>query len=437
MFSSRQDRLQDDLRRWVEKRLITPQQAEALRDEAQAHDAAASGLRLPAVLGILGAVLLAAGVLMFVAANWDVMSRLSRLALLLAALWGALLAGAELTRRGHAWFSEGALLLAAAIFGANIWLIAQMYHIEGHYPDAILLWSLGALLVAVLLHGQAAMVLAMGLLGYWALAETLEFSAGPRWLFFLPWAIAAFASWRHGWRLALHAVLLALGAWFYAAALFLIESRQATAELVLLLQVVVGAGLFTAGLALSRAGDARARMLEIAASYGAALVVLAPLLAQMKGILPLSRFGGVSTPALLGLLALLAAIATAGVLRRLLTLADAGAFLAAFLATALSAPLMHVGASLGIDTGRFWLLSLAVLGLALWAMAAGFRLERKRLVRLGFALFAFEVVHLYFRAFGGLLDTSFFFLSSGALLIAMGFAYVKLSRRLSGHGGAS
>ncbi len=426
MFSSHQARLRADVQRWVEKRLVTPQQAEALLNEAREHHAASGGMRLPAALGILGAVLLAAGVLSFVAANWEAMSRLSRLLLLLAALWGALLGGTWLHRNDHKWLSEGILLLAAAIFGANIWLIAQMYHIEGHYPDAILLWGLGALLVSVLLGGQGAMILSLALLGYWAVTETLEFAAGPQWLFLLPWAIAAVTVWQRGWALAVHALLLALGAWLYAAATFLLMKHgPEMAGLVLLLQVVLGAALFTAGIALARAADERSRLLQVAASYGAALIVLAPLMAQLKGILPFWRFAELPAAAFLALLALLATIAAFGLFLRLLTLADAGAFAAAFLAVAASDAPILPGAR------HFWLLSLVVLGLALWAMAAGFRLERKPLVRLGFALFAVEVIHLYFRAFGGLLGTSVFFLSSGVLLIAIGGAYVKLSRYLS------
>ena len=36
-----------------------------------------------------------------------------------------------------------------AVFGASIMLIAQMYHMEGNPPDAVLTWALGALLAAV------------------------------------------------------------------------------------------------------------------------------------------------------------------------------------------------------------------------------------------------------------------------------------------------
>jgi uncharacterized membrane protein len=39
----------------------------------------------------------------------------------------------------------GLHLLGTMMFGAGIWLIAQIYHIDEHYPNALLIWSLGAL----------------------------------------------------------------------------------------------------------------------------------------------------------------------------------------------------------------------------------------------------------------------------------------------------
>ena len=47
-------------------------------------------------------------------------------------------------------FAQAAVLGGIAVFGASIMLIAQMYHMEGNPPDAVLMWALGALLAAVL-----------------------------------------------------------------------------------------------------------------------------------------------------------------------------------------------------------------------------------------------------------------------------------------------
>ena len=55
-----------------------------------------------------------------------------------------------------------------AVYGAGIMLIAQMYHMEGNPPDAVLLWALGALLAAVLLQSNPALAATFVLLVVWS-----------------------------------------------------------------------------------------------------------------------------------------------------------------------------------------------------------------------------------------------------------------------------
>ena len=83
------------------------------------------------------------------------MSKLARLLLLLATLWGCYGAAAVLLQRRLEAFAQAAVLGGIAVYGASIMLIAQMYHMEGNPPDAVLLWALGALLAAVLAQSNA------------------------------------------------------------------------------------------------------------------------------------------------------------------------------------------------------------------------------------------------------------------------------------------
>ena len=59
-------------------------------------------------------------------------------------LFGAYGIAGVLFERKHPTFAHAAIL-AGVPFGAGIMLIAQMFHIEGHPPDAVLTWALGAL----------------------------------------------------------------------------------------------------------------------------------------------------------------------------------------------------------------------------------------------------------------------------------------------------
>ena len=119
------------------------------------------------MLGILGAVLIGFGAMSFVAAHWNEMARLLRLALIFGGLFGAYGLAGLLFDRDHPAFAHAAILTGVALFGAGIMLIAQMFHISGHAEDAVLTWALGALGAGVVLRCNPALALAMLLMGLW------------------------------------------------------------------------------------------------------------------------------------------------------------------------------------------------------------------------------------------------------------------------------
>jgi len=87
------------LTRWTDAHLIDEQTAERIR-AFEGERAGSSGLRWPVMLALAsGALMLAAGVLLFVSAHWDAMSPAMRfsLVLLLVALFHV--AGAAVTER--------------------------------------------------------------------------------------------------------------------------------------------------------------------------------------------------------------------------------------------------------------------------------------------------------------------------------------------------
>jgi uncharacterized membrane protein len=68
-------------------------------------------------------------------------------------------------------------VLGTMLFGAGIWLVAQIYHLDEHYPDGILLWGCGALALAWALPSISQAVLAALLLLLWQGFEALQFRA--------------------------------------------------------------------------------------------------------------------------------------------------------------------------------------------------------------------------------------------------------------------
>jgi uncharacterized membrane protein len=206
MWASYKKRLARDLERWRANGWVSEDAHAAIL-----ADVAVSGraFSLPSALGILASVLFGFAAISFVAAHWEDMPRLGRLALLLFSIWTGYGIAGWLAGRGHQMFADAAILFSVAMFGASIMLISQMYNISGDPTDGVLMWWIGALFAGVLLRSNPALALAMVLVCVWSGMETSERNE-VHWPFLIGWAAvtAAFA-WQR-WRAGLHLSALAL-----------------------------------------------------------------------------------------------------------------------------------------------------------------------------------------------------------------------------------
>lgn len=132
------------------------------------------------ILICLGSILLGLGAITFVAANWQFWSRESRVALLLSLFVAVNAAGFYLWRippnknsdlkklalkARPKLLGEGLLLLGALILGANMGLMAQMFHIGGSPSGLYLAWGVGVLGMAYSLRLTSLGVLSALLVG--------------------------------------------------------------------------------------------------------------------------------------------------------------------------------------------------------------------------------------------------------------------------------
>lgn len=117
---------------------------------------------------ILGALLLAAGVVLFVSAHWDQLGTAARLALVFGMV-AVFHVGGGAVRQSYRGLSTALHAVGTVSTGAAIALVGQIFHIQEHWPAAILLWALAALAGWALLHDEA--------------QETLAFLLVPAWLF--------------------------------------------------------------------------------------------------------------------------------------------------------------------------------------------------------------------------------------------------------------
>lgn len=183
--------LHDQLPGLVDDGTIDAATADRLRDRYPAPPGETDGSRvLLAVFGIVGALLIGAGVVLVLAHNWEHLSRPVRAGIAFGLLLAAqgLAVWATWTRRASvAWTEATSAALAIAVV-ATLALVAQTYHIGGTLPGLLFTWVL--------------------------LIAPLPYLTGSRIVGAMVWAIAAWAllaspwwrddhAWRHWWLPAL------------------------------------------------------------------------------------------------------------------------------------------------------------------------------------------------------------------------------------------
>ena len=422
-------RLTRDLARWTEKGWVSAHGASAIR---AALSPAAAGNRIPVLLGLLGAVLLAFAAMTFVAANWNEIPRLARLALLVGATGAAYAVAWALMRRGLAGFADAAVLAGSGIYGAAIMLVAQIYHIPADFPGGLLLWGLGTMFAAWAGRSRSALALALGLLTAWSILMTAQYGWTVHWPYPPLWATAFLMVEQQRWRSGRHLAVIAALAWLAVTLVSLVDNAGWPPFAVAAVGVPLFAGLWGLARLLGAWGSDGRPAAYAAALYPYALagLLLALFASQLIAVESIAPEAWMLAALLLGALA----VAAADHARRS---GLASRFDVAALAAIAFGPLLLADAAAFIGGGALSnltaLLILAPLTLfaAIWAMVRGRQRRDAASAALGATGFAIEIVYLYFETFGTLLDTALFFLFGGVLLIGLAFLFHRLHARLA------
>lgn len=148
--------------------------------EAKAHGSKEdSGKRSVHTIVIFGAILIGAGIFSFVAANWVEMTKVMKIGIIVLSM---------LMSYGLGWYlqekrqlekvANAFYLLGTLIYGAGIFLIAQMFHVRANWPDGLLLWMFGSLAMAFALRSGTHFALALVLGFSAAFGHALELFTG-------------------------------------------------------------------------------------------------------------------------------------------------------------------------------------------------------------------------------------------------------------------
>jgi uncharacterized membrane protein len=164
------DAVNKRLDRWIRAGVVDASTAERIR-AFEESERSREGLRWPVLLALgLGGVLLCAGVLLFVAAHWEELSPTWRFTLVLLLTGLFPIAGAFTSERfpalGATFYAIGTICV-----GAGIFLTAQIFNLQEHWPTGILLWAVGALAGWLLLRQWPQSVLLALLVPAWLAGE--------------------------------------------------------------------------------------------------------------------------------------------------------------------------------------------------------------------------------------------------------------------------
>ena len=178
--------LLDELSLWRRDAIVSEQQAERIADlyEGAGEMAERGRSRSVSILMAAAATLVGLAALLLIGYNWDDLSRSTKLVMVLGTIALTHAAGFSLRyKRNAAARSETVLFLGCLFYGAGIWLVAQVFHINSHYPDGVWWWAIGVLPFALFLETRLLHALLVGLLALWAGMEVLNFGHLGGWLF--------------------------------------------------------------------------------------------------------------------------------------------------------------------------------------------------------------------------------------------------------------
>lgn len=199
-----------EIDRWQAEGLVSVEQAGKLRARyASTAPAVPWGLL---VFATAGAIVVGLGVILLFAYNWDEIPKFGKLALVFGAVIAAHTAGLRLLAR-DGWqpkLGEALSLLGTMFYGAGIWLVAQIYHIDEHYPNGFLFWALGALAMAWALRSTANALAATVLITIWGCCELFDFNNAQYWAILLVAGGILPLAWRQRSALLLAAGLAAI-----------------------------------------------------------------------------------------------------------------------------------------------------------------------------------------------------------------------------------
>jgi uncharacterized membrane protein len=178
--------LSDELTSWQAEAIVTDEQRQRILDQYESTMESADRQRSRGVFTLMAVsgFLVALAVLLLIGYNWQAMPVAVKLIIIFGTLLGTYASGFFLRYTKKALIaSELVFFLGCMFYGAGIFLIAQIFNLNAHYPDGVWWWAVGVLPFALCLDTVLLHVLLVALLAIWAGVEILNFNTLGAWLF--------------------------------------------------------------------------------------------------------------------------------------------------------------------------------------------------------------------------------------------------------------
>lgn len=375
---------------WVRDGLITEEQWERILSRYEPER------RSVGMLTILGGLFLGLSVLSFVAANWQLIPNLARLALILLLILLCYVLGWRLTERGSHTLGIAVISIGFLAFGGGIVLIGQMFHLIHFSAFPLVVWGIAGaaltylfrsryLFILTLIVLTAAQSYSLSAFGSMNLLGLAVLAAGLIPYVLLRRSPAAAALWSVA--VLIHSIMLTASEGWNPGWLFVV---------VLL--------LYTAGdFLMERSERIALRLPPLAAAY---LFALASALFSWDGDFHWAEHffvhPGIYGPIFVVLLAVS------------LVMKDRRKELGSGIDWILLMPLFYLP-SAAIPFAYLLILFLY----SLLTLLQGYALESRRRINAGTGLFLIATMAAYFKLTWAFLDKSLFFLIGGALLLSL------------------
>ncbi len=138
---------ESQIKQWLKDGTITRPQAKKMLADTTQYRKESTSNKLIVSISTIGAILIGIGAILFIASNWRAIPNVMKVLILLAATFISYFLGYLFAyeKKNLPKVGNVLLFLGALLFGASVFLVAQIYNITANHNSLVLIWLIGIL----------------------------------------------------------------------------------------------------------------------------------------------------------------------------------------------------------------------------------------------------------------------------------------------------